>query len=277
MDGGEIPGSVGRWTACRSHSRLDSRSFVISARGTTGTDGMELSVAGGGEEDAASSLTGWCKYFLEEEEKDAWYLATYLCLNTIQRISGRIQREKIPGSQTGACPKNSSRPHFSRQPLPTYTHRRETDEGCFEDLQQERQKQPKETMPTSLLFPCASIFLTECLSVCYRVTHFPIFSFAVVFPPSNGPFVSAKPVRTPFPSHLALRFLFFHHLSQDLWLPGSDVPSTTTTTTPESTTKKETRHPRLVPSSHEPPPCQHQPSPANCPSSHCHALPCAQI
>lgn len=35
---------------------------------------MELSVAGGGEEDAASSLTGWCKYFLEEEEKDAWYL-----------------------------------------------------------------------------------------------------------------------------------------------------------------------------------------------------------
>lgn len=146
-------------------------------------------------------------------------------------------------------------PTLAGSPFPLTRTEGKRMRAVFEDLQQERQKQPKETMPTSLLFPCASIFLTECLSVCYRVTHFPIFSFAVVFPPSNGPFVSAKPARTPFPSHLALRFLFFHHLSQDLWLPGSDVPSTTTTTTtPESTTKKETRHPRLVPSSSRTPP-----------------------
>lgn len=54
-------------------------------------------VAGGGEEDAASSLTGWCNYFLEEEEKDAWYLATYLCLNNLT----------VPSStQPPACPRH---------------------------------------------------------------------------------------------------------------------------------------------------------------------------
>lgn len=199
MDGGEIPGRRGTVDRLDRLQIPQPRSSVMSARRQEERMGWSR---------RRECLCRWRRrrclsldrmvYFPREVGKYSWYL----CLNNltvpsptqhvpgprrhqtnpyqtkhraIWRISGSIQREKILVLKREDARRTNTRPHFCRQPLPTYTHRRDTRCGLFEGLQQE---QPKRKRIRN--FPCASSFLAERVStaVYYRVTHFPIFSFA---------------------------------------------------------------------------------------------------